>query len=104
MKNKQNILLEDIGKELPFTVPSDYFDQFALQMDRQIGHRNHYYRILKPWMYIAAVFAGIFIIGGIYYSEKQQNIAKNNENYESYVLSQVDEASVMDYYVNGTTK
>jgi hypothetical protein len=104
MKNNDNILQEEIGKELPFSIPTNYFDQFAIQMDRQIGYRNSYHRILKHWMYMAALFAGIFIIGGFFYSENQRNIARNTENYEGYVLSQVDETALMDYYVDGTTK
>jgi len=104
MKNKRNISLEEIGKGLPFSVPENYFDQFAIQIDRQIGYANSYRKILKPWMYMAAMFVGIFIVGGVFYSSNQVKTAKNSENYESYILSQVDETSVMDYYVNETTK
>ena len=68
MKNKRNISLEEIGKGLPFSVPENYFDQFAIQMERQIGYTNSYRKILRPWMYMAAMFVGIFIVGGIFYS------------------------------------
>ncbi len=104
MKNKRNISLEEIGKGLPFSVPENYFDQFAIQIDRQIGSANTYRKILKPWMYMAAMFVGIFIVGGFFYSSNQQNTIKNSENYDTYILSQVDETAVMDYYINETTK
>jgi hypothetical protein len=104
MKNKENILSEKFNAELPFTVPENYFEQFALQIDRQIGYKSPNPRFIKSWMYFAAMFVGLFIIGEVFYSVNQRDTAKNSENYESYVLSQVDESAVMDCYVNEPTK
>lgn len=105
MKNNKNISLEEIGNELPFCVPEDYFNQFALQIENQIGYKKiNTPRFLKHWMYMAAMFVGIFVMGGIFYSVNQRSVARNSENYESYVLSQVDERVVMDYYVNNSSK
>ena len=104
MKNKENILSEKFNAELPFTVPENYFEQFALQMDRHIGLKKLNHQFIKSWMYIAAMFVGLFIVGEIFYSVNQRDIAKNSENYESYILSQVDESSVMDCYVNEPSK
>jgi hypothetical protein len=105
MKNKQTILSEKISMELPFTVPENYFEQFALQIDQQIGYKVSSRRFVKSWMYFAAMFVGLFLVGGeMFYSANQRNTAKNSENYESYVLSQVSESTVMDYYVNEPTK
>ena len=104
MKNNNKISIEEIGKDLPFSVPEDYFNQFALQIEHQIGYRKPRQHFLKTWMYIAAMFVGIFIIGGTFYNANQRNIAKNSENYESYVMAQVDETAVVDYYVNDSNK
>ena len=73
-------------------------------MDNQIGYVRLQHRFLKPWMYMAAIFAGIFIMSGVFYNSHQKNLARNSENYESYVMAQVDEAAVVDYYVNESTK
>lgn len=100
MKNNKNILIDKIGKELPFTVPENYFSQFALQIDKQISYKhagNH--RMLRNWMLMVAMFVGVLIVGRVFYSVYQNNLTKNNENYETYVLSQVDETSIVDYYV-----
>lgn len=105
MKNNENILLEKIGKELPFSVPENYFDQFALQLEGQIGYKHvARSKVLKPWMYMAAMFVGIFVVSQVLYTTHQNNLARNAENYESYVLSQVDETSLMDYYVEQPDK
>jgi hypothetical protein len=101
MKKNNNIKLEEIGKEMPFSIPENYFNQFALQIDEQIGFRktlNH--NKIRTWMYMAAMFVGIIIAGQVFYTVNQNNVTRNAENYESYVLSQVNENSVVDLYVD----
>ena len=105
MKNNENILLEKVGKELPFSVPENYFNQFALQFEEQIGYKQtNNRRVFKVWMSIAAMFVGVLIMGQVFYSNHQNNLAQNTENYENYVLTQVDENSLLDYYVEPSTK
>jgi len=103
METKKNISLEEIGKELPFSVPENYFEQFANQIDKQIGYnstRSH--KIFRPWMYAAAaVFVGVMVLTPVFYTNNtQHNGTKNTDNYETYVLSQVDETALLDCYVD----
>jgi len=105
MKTNKHISLEEIGKELPFSVPENYFEHFASQLEEQIGYKNvSIRRLLKPWMYMAAMFVGILMMGQVFYTVYQNNTVKNADNYESYVLSQVDETALMDYYVDESVK
>ena len=105
MKNNKHITLAEIGTKLPFGVPENYFDQFASQMEAQIGYeRVSFLRFFRPWMYIAAMFVGIVILGQVFYTINQNVKVQNADNYESYVLSQVDETSLMDYYVDEPVK
>jgi hypothetical protein len=92
---------EKVGKELPFTVPENYFEQFATGIESHIGYSTTYRKLFKPWMYaVAAVFLGFVVLTPIIRSHKSQsNIAGNPENYETYVLSQVDETVMYDSYV-----
>ncbi len=100
MKTKKYISLDNLEKELPFAVPENYFQQFPLEMERKIaGKQISVHKLLKPWMYLAAMFVGIVIFAQIYYTVYQHNTSAKQENYESYVLSQVDESSLLDYYV-----
>jgi hypothetical protein len=101
MKNNKNIVLEKISKELPFSVPENYFNLFALQMDEQIAFRKPLMRKnIRTWMYMAAMFVGILIMGQVFYTVNQNNVSLNAEKYESYVLSQVNENSLVDLYVD----
>ena len=105
MKKNNKISLDEIGRELPFTVPENYFEHFALQIDEQINRNsgsNH--RFLRQWMYAAAAFVGIFMIGQTYYKAYQTNATQKADTYEAYVLSQVNEASMVDYYVDEPAK
>ncbi len=105
MKNNKNIELEEIGKELPFSVPDNYFEQFALQVEDRIGFKKSFIqKVMRPWMYMAAMFVGILIMGQIFYTINQNNVSRTAENYETYVLSQVDENSLADFYVSEPTK
>jgi len=101
MKKNKHITLEEIGNELPFGVPENYFEQFASQLEEQIDFKPvSIHRLLKPWMYMAAMFLGVLMMGQFFYTVYQNNTVKNADNYESYILSQVDETTLMDYYVD----
>ena len=105
MKNNKNILIEEISKELPFSVPENYFNQFALRIEEQIGYKRTIFRkSIKKWMYMAAMFVGILILADVFYIVNQNNATRNADNYESYVLSQVDENSMVDVYLDEQSK
>ncbi|MDD3321902.1 MAG: hypothetical protein PHS59_10715 [Paludibacter sp.] len=100
MKDKKHIPLEEIGKDLPFRTPENYFEDFANRMEAQIVVKPVSIRkTFTPWMYMAAMFVGLLIVGQILFNVYQSANVKNEDNYESYVLSQVDEAAMIDYYV-----
>ena len=103
MKTNKNISFEEIDKELPFSVPENYFNDFAAQIDKQTGYKKPFIRFVRPWMYAAAMFIGIVVVGEVFYSSnRQRNLTA--DNYETYVMAQVDESSVVDYYVNEPSK
>ena len=103
MKTNKNISFEEIDKELPFSVPENYFNDFAAQIDKQTGYKKPFIRFVRPWMYAAAMFIGIVVVGEVFYSSnRQRNLTA--DNYETYVMAQVDESSVVDYYVNESSK
>jgi hypothetical protein len=105
MKTTKNISFEEIGKELPFSVPENYFNDFAAQVDKKVGYKKPFVRFVRMWMYAAAVFVGIVVVGQVFYStNRQKTLANNKENYESYVMTQVDESALVDYYVNEPSK
>ena len=101
MKNNKHISLNEIGNKIPFTVPENYFEQFALNIESQTIEASTpvVKRILKPWMYMAAAFIGVLLFARVAFSVYNTSQDKISENYEMYVMSQLDESVVYDYYV-----
>ena len=102
MDKRKHISLDEIGNKIPFSVPENYFEQFAVQMDDQMGVATiPVKRMLKPWMYMAAMFVGVLLLAQVVYSVYNNNKAKN-EMFELYVLSQMDDSHMADIYFSDT--
>lgn len=101
-KNRKNMTLEEAGNRIPFTVPENYFEEFALKMEGQTGQAVTvpFRKMVKPWVYLAAMFVGVIMMGKVFYTVHSNNVAKNAENYELYMVSQVDESLVYENYLN----
>ena len=101
MENKKHLSFDQGGTKVPFTVPEDYFEKFALNMDAHIAVKQvPVFHFMRPWMYAAAIMLGVIFIGKGAYNVYQNKQLANTENYELYVLSQVDEDDIIDYYLS----
>lgn len=100
MDNKKKISLKETRKDLPFTVPDGFFDQFAIQMDAQIQEEKVPVRSMaKSWLYMVAMFAGILVLGNIFYYIYQTNASKKAAFYDAYLFSQLNDIYLMDFYM-----
>ena len=101
MEEKKYLEIQKTGNKPPFTLPDNYFDEFAARMDGLIAETPHEKKRfhLRPWMYgVAASVIGVVLLGQIYLSDtKNKQLA--SETYNTYVLSQVSETSIIDYYL-----
>ncbi len=101
MTEKNRTYLDKAGNRIPFSVPENYFEGFALEMDQQIGAAQvTVKRMVTPWMYMAAMFVGVFILGNVIFNIYQENKRKHAEMYEMYIISQLDDSALMEYYYN----
>lgn len=102
MNNDNKNILKETGKRLPFTVPEDYFENFALQFEQNqmVVKKVSFRKIAMPWIYMAAMFTGLLLMGNLVYQVYQNNKEENTEMYEMYVMSQLDSSVMIDYYVN----
>lgn len=105
MEKKKNIAFEEAGRKLPFTVPENYFEQFAANIDSKIARKHvTVFTMIKPWMYVAAILFGVLFISRVGYNIYNNQRITNSENYELYVMSQVGEYEVVDLYLGGENK
>ena len=99
MDKELHKILKETGNRNPFTVPENYFESFAAEIDTKIGKdRLSAKKLLKPWFYLAAMFVGLFLMGNVFYVVYQNNRKMDADLYEMYVMSQIDQTVVMDYY------
>lgn len=97
-------ILEKFGNNNPFTVPEGYFEDFASNINAQIaGEQVTFKKLMKPWMYLAAMFVGIFLLANVFYAIHRQNINRDAELYEMYLMSQLDQTILYDYYAFSMT-
>lgn len=97
--------LNKIGNKRPFAVPDNYFDGFAEQMESltQMEEKRKVIR-LRPWMYAAAAsVVGLFIVVQFFFVQKKE-AAFTQDAYDSYVMSQVNESAIYEYYMQNETE
>ena len=101
MEEKDYLEIQKTGNRRPFVLPENYFDDFAGRMDAMISETPQETKRLRmrPWIYGAvASLIGIIFLGQIYLTnDKNKELA--SETFDSYVLSQVNENSIVDYYL-----
>jgi hypothetical protein len=96
-----NDILNKTGNRIPFQVPDNYFENFALEMDSKIGNQQlTVKRLMSPWLYMAAMFVGLLVIGNVLFTVYKDNQKRHTEMYELYVTSQLDDSALMEYYYN----
>ena len=106
MEENEYIEIQKAGNRNPFNLPENYFEEFAARMDEMAADTPKEVKrfIIRPWMYgAAASLAGVLLMGQVYLSDnKKQKLA--SETYDTYVLSQVNESSIIDYYLASETE
>ena len=70
--NLEDKLKEKFGNQNPFSVPENYFDDFANKMQDLVKEESPVYRMevqsdrrtlfakVKPYLYLAAMFCGLY--------------------------------------------
>jgi archaellum biogenesis protein FlaJ (TadC family) len=104
MEAKTKYSLKDSGTRIPFEVPENYFEDFASRIEAMtIDQQVPVKRMLKPWIYMAAMFTGLLLMGNIVLNVHKSRVNQQNEAYEMYLMSQLDESVYYDYYLSSVT-
>lgn len=101
---QEDKLKDKMGKKLPYTVPEDYFRSFKKDIIQslpeypekpQIKNPSFWHRV-KPYVYLAAMFAGIWCMMQIFH---RVSVAENKSNIETTVLANYEPDSY-DLYLD----
>lgn len=83
---QQNDILKEVNRNDGFTVPEGYFEDFAAAMEARLPERQKapapslWVRV-KPYVYMAAMFAGIFCMMKMFSMMRDTSTDLNIENY-----------------------
>lgn len=104
MKDRNKKKLEDIcGKENPFLVPENYFEDFTQQLMDKLPEKGTHeiipvkitkWQRMKPWFYMAAMFCGI-IFGARYMLSS--SISKNMNKVQMASQNRYDNVRELSY-------
>jgi hypothetical protein len=100
--NKKIIKLNDLAKLDPFKVPDGYFEGLTDSIMKHLPDRISeeprelsLWQKMQPWMYMAAMFAGIALMFKIFSSSPQQKLIKAHATEGLNLTSSSD---IEDYY------
>jgi hypothetical protein len=101
--DKKRVLLEDIVKVNPFKTPEGYFENFTNGIMSQLpdtvrneeSSRINLWQRVRPWVYMAAMFAGMALMIRMFFGSPTQNGIKH---YASEGLNLTSPSEIDDYY------
>ena len=115
MTERENSILERFGNRNPFRVPDGYFEGFADDLMNRLPDKTDsetkvisFYNRVKPWLYLAAMFAGIMVLFNIYNkSFMSDNVGKDTltsvkvglDDVEDTVFFEIIEDMFVDTYL-----
>ena len=109
--DKEKILLKDISKVDPFKAPEGYFENFTNGIMSQLPDVEHedstnvnlWHRV-RPWVYMAAMFMGIFLMIRLFVDFPAQQRIKNYASGGLNLTSSSDIDDFYNYYEDGLAR
>lgn len=109
--SKEHPKLDEVGNKNPFKVPEGYFGQLNEQLLQQLDatatetpQQVNMWARVKPWVYLAAMFAGIALMFNIFNTSlptgnKEDRFANSLQKsiYEPVILEEEDYDDYYDY-------
>lgn len=85
---KEEDIIKRCGNENPFKVPEGYFEKFTEELMQQLPEEKPKQTIsmwqrVKPWIYMAAMFAGVIGSARLFLGTPVENTPQENESYMS---------------------
>jgi len=100
--DKNRILLKDIAKVDPFKTPEGYFENFTNGIMSQLPDvvyedsiKANWWHRVRPWVYMAAMFTGIFLMIQLFVDFPAQQRIKI---YSSGGLNLTSSSDIEDFY------
>ncbi|MDR1653520.1 MAG: hypothetical protein LBS01_07750 [Prevotellaceae bacterium] len=96
-------ILRERGNRVPFSVPEGYFEQFTasvLQLTvQQSSQKPRLFGARHWWSMAAAVTLLLSVSFYSYRDHHRQQLAENREYEDTYLMSQIDNSDLVEYYL-----
>lgn len=104
--DKEEKLIEKYGREGGWKVPEGYFDSVFAEIGAKLPDvpevQRHVemtrWQKIKPYVYLAAMFAGIWLMMKVFY-HASGNVTLNLENPPEHIAMAMAESDGYDYYI-----
>jgi hypothetical protein len=122
MNENYNNILKKIGNKQPFSVPENYFENLASDLEKKIVLEKKkkasptivpLFQKVKPYIYAAAVFACIWVMGNFMLDktmDANNNVASSEQDFlgsqeqTDLLLAYVDEYTLIEYLAEDSNK
>ena len=102
--DKKRILLKDIPKDNPFKVPEGYFENFSngimsqlTDLEQEVSIKINLWHRVRPWVYMAAMFAGVALMIRIFVGSPTQPLMKTYSS-GGLKLTSLSDVEIEDFY------
>ena len=103
MTEKERNTIDELRDRQPFRVPDGYFEGFTENLMSRLpqkaapeGKVTPLYERLKPWLYIAATFAGVIILFNVFYKPAAR-VQDENLTTVQVVLEEDNDEEFLDF-------
>lgn len=105
--NQEDRLRETVGKKNPFKVPENYFETFRSAIENKlppypekpVERRVSAWQRFKPYVYLAAMFAGIWCMMKVFHNVSQ-NQSIGVDNFQDKIALVMNDQETMDFYTD----
>lgn len=106
--HKEDKLLEKVGRHTGMTVPEGYFEAFSKQMMEKLPaypeaprpQTLSTWQRIKPYVYMAAMFAGIWCMMKMFHMASQNASTVQLDNPPEAVVLALEEGDTYEYFYN----
>jgi len=106
---EEDYILRKVGKDNHFQTPEGYFENVTSEIMNRLPEIDYSqaeaevstWQMVKPWVYLAAVFVGaafILRIGGMILQNSPEYLAAEEEQQERLYIDQVVNDAMLDDY------
>lgn len=103
---KEDKLINHVGRKTGMKVPDGYFEEFVVKTmaalpeypEKPVAQPLSRWQRIKPYVYMAAMFAGIWCMMKMFHIASQNSQSANIDNPPESIVLALDDSETFDYF------